>query len=63
MSLVELKKINREELIKRIERLEEEVEKNSAKCESCGETLLEEFLTYCGNERICVDCMENGYGR
>lgn len=63
INLVELKKINREELIKMIERLELAIENNSAKCESCGETMLEEFLTYCGNERICLDCMESGYGR
>ncbi len=63
MTLEELHKVNRGELIKRIERLELIIENNSAKCESCNETMLEEFLTYCGNERICVECMETGYGR
>ncbi len=63
MTLETLKKKNRKELVKRIERLELAIENNSAKCECCEETLLEEFLTYCGNERICYECLENGYGK
>jgi len=54
--------VTNEEILKRIERLELAVYNNSAKCESCEEIVLEEFLNYCGNERICMNCIENGYG-
>ena len=39
------------------------------KCDSCGELVPEDylsdsdFITSGGNENICLQCVENGYGK
>jgi predicted RNase H-like nuclease (RuvC/YqgF family) len=32
-------------------------------CESCNHWCIEETMSYVGNELICENCRENGYGR
>lgn len=40
--------------------MQEEIE--IEQCEACGELVIEETMSYVGNEKICESCRESGYG-
>ena len=54
-------------LYKKLKKYEEQEE--SVRCDNCGEIVLEEdlcdndFITEGGTLNICMQCVENGYGK